>query len=114
MDTQETGQIEARAAKAKGFYRSTKGRVLQIVPISKVNERWGARRDAGVPYRIKANPAAADPRQRVAVCGWLPASYPLKPASKPRWWARADAERTKRLQHTGNAPESGVKEWKGD
>lgn len=90
--------IRAADAEPLSFYRSRRGRVLQIVDARRVDAGWPRRPTGAIAYRIKANPRAAAPGEQVAQLGWLPADYPLRPAAKPAWWARADATRARNLK----------------
>lgn len=88
-----------RAAEApQGFYRARHGQVLEVVARARVDGNWPRRSNGAIPYRIKANPASDAPGEQVARFGWLPPDYPLRPASKPGWWRRADAARVRNLK----------------
>jgi hypothetical protein len=69
-----------------GFYRVRCGDVVEVVQRSRVNGRWPAVSPykGGVPYRRKAKPNGG-----LALYGFLPPDYPLRPAKRPRWWRRS-------------------------
>ena len=69
-----------------GFYRVRCGDVVEVVVRSRVSGRWPAVSpyQGGVAYRRKA-----DPRGGLALYGWLPPEYSMRPAKRPRWWRRS-------------------------
>lgn len=84
-----------------GFYVTPRGRVIKIVPRSKVSGRWRTEAAAGVPYKALGNPTATRAARQVAVYGWLPPEYEIRPASKPRWWRKQESAPPRRQCDVG-------------
>ena len=88
-------RIVARDAEP-GFYMTPRGSVIEVVAPARVTGAWPTR--DGVPYRKKANPSSTRTADQVAVYGYLPDDYLLKPWHKPRWWSTQDNARARRLK----------------
>lgn len=94
MSTPENNEKVTASEAGPGFYRTRKGRVIRILPASRVSGCWPPRPTSYVPVPYKLY---AGPREPVPVYGWLPPDYLLRPCPPPRHVAAMIRQQAARL-----------------